>query len=162
MFFFNQKSEVPLKILKTSQRPRSDNFRQHCWNLSHETVPLTHNPDYQWTDGPWRSSGITTFPGNLEICSSNLGGGNLLTILTLQRHIWWPRRDETRTSASDESTQLLRSLRFSCPSCINYYYQAFPLHPAPSSSPGWASSPSFLSGLLTPLSVGGSMWRMQP
>jgi hypothetical protein len=30
-----------------------------------------------------------------------------------------------------------------------------PLHPAPSSSPGGAPSPPFLSGLLTPLSVGG-------
>ncbi len=30
-----------------------------------------------------------------------------------------------------------------------------PLHPAPSSSPGGAPSPTFLSGLLTPRSVGG-------
>jgi hypothetical protein len=40
---------------------------------------LTPNQDYYWTGGPGRSRGITTFSGNLEICSSNPGGGNLLT-----------------------------------------------------------------------------------
>ena len=44
MFYFNQKSEVPLKKFKNQPQPllrtRSVNFRQHFRNLSHKTVPL--------------------------------------------------------------------------------------------------------------------------
>ncbi len=103
---------------------------------------LTPNQDYYWTGGPGRSSGITTFSGNLEICSSNHGGGNLTTTtyyLLLLRilHNWWPRRHATSSLGSSRSHI--------------YCYQAFPRHhPAPPSSPGGAPSPTFLSGLLTP------------
>ncbi|MFN9908269.1 MAG: hypothetical protein ACK56F_19435 [bacterium] len=64
----------------------------------------------------------------------------------------WPR-----SIASDlrSPTQHLRSLRFSVSLATTTTTKLSPLHPAPSSSPGGAPSPSFLSGLLTPFSVGG-------
>ena len=60
-------------------------------------------------------------------------------------------------TASDDSTQLLYYAAFvtSVPLATSTTTKLSPLHPAPSSFPGGAPSPTFLSGLLTPLSVGG-------
>jgi hypothetical protein len=75
---------------------------------------LNSKPRLLLTGGPGRSSGITTFSGNLEILSSNHGGGNLFTTTTHPSQletsdVIWPR-----SIASDlrSPTQHLRSLRF--------------------------------------------------
>jgi hypothetical protein len=60
-------------------------------------------------------------------------------------------------TASDDSTQLLCYAAFvsSVPLATSTSTMLSPLHLAPSSSPGGAPYPTFLSGLLIPLSVGG-------
>jgi hypothetical protein len=66
-------------------------------------------------------------------------------------------RDQTCSSASDDSTQLLHYAAYasSVPLAISSTSSFPPLQPAPSSSPGGAPSPAPLSGLLTLVSVWG-------
>jgi hypothetical protein len=85
------------------------------------------------------------FPGNLEICSSNHGGGNLLiTTPTHSSQLVTSKRDQTRSSASDD----LRSFSTTQPSLLLFHLQHLRLSSfPPSTSPILLSQRSPLSAL---------------
>jgi hypothetical protein len=139
--------------------PGSPSGEAECLSQIYSSVTdatLTHNPDYQWTGGPWRFSSdnqlfLVIWRSAVQISAV---ATYLLLLLRILHNWWLPDVIWPRSIASD-----LRSIYVAFASSISLATtpttKRSPLHPAPSSSPGGALSPSFLSKLLTPLSVGG-------